>query len=74
MHVVEWSESKPQVELLSRPFRDSGLVSSLRQTASLRQNPKKSFKYSGAKLWNSLSREAKEAQSIHIFKQNYINL
>ena len=34
---------------------------------------KKSFKYSGAKLWNSLSREAKEAQSIHIFKQN-INL
>jgi hypothetical protein len=34
---------------------------------------KKSFKYSGAKLWNSVSREAKEAQSIHIFKQN-INL
>ena len=34
---------------------------------------KKSFKYSGAKLWNSLSREAKEAQSIHTFKQN-INL
>ena len=34
---------------------------------------KKSFKYSGAKLWNSLSRETKEAQSIHIFKQN-INL
>jgi hypothetical protein len=34
---------------------------------------KKCFKYSGAKLWNSLSREAKEAQSIHIFKQN-INL
>ena len=31
---------------------------------------KKSFKYSGAKLWNSLSREAKEAQSISIFKQN----
>ena len=31
------------------------------------------FKYSGAKLWNTLSREAKEAQSIHIFKQN-INL
>ena len=31
---------------------------------------KKSFKYSGAKLWNSLSREAKEAQSIFIFKQN----
>jgi hypothetical protein len=38
-----------------------------------REFPKKSFKYSGAKLWNSLSREAKEAQSIHIFKQN-INL
>jgi hypothetical protein len=35
--------------------------------------PKKSFKYSGAKLWNSLFREAKEAQSIHIFKRN-INL
>jgi hypothetical protein len=34
---------------------------------------KKGFKYSGAKLWNTLSREAKEAQSIHIFKQN-INL
>ena len=31
---------------------------------------KKSLKYSGAKLWNSLSREAKEAQSISIFKQN----
>ena len=31
---------------------------------------KKSFKYSGAKLWNSLTREAKEAQSISIFKQN----
>jgi 2-keto-4-pentenoate hydratase/2-oxohepta-3-ene-1,7-dioic acid hydratase in catechol pathway len=30
--------------------------------------PKKSFKYSGAKLWNSLSREVKEARSIHIFK------
>ena len=30
---------------------------------------KKTFKYSGAKLWNSLSREAKEAQSISIFKQ-----
>ena len=30
---------------------------------------KKSFKYSAAKLWNS-SREAKEAQSISIFKQN----
>ena len=31
---------------------------------------KKSFKYSGAKLWNSLCREAKEAQSISTFKQN----
>jgi hypothetical protein len=31
---------------------------------------KKSFKYSGAKLWNSLSREAKEAQSIYSFKMN----
>ena len=29
---------------------------------------KKSFKYSGAKLWNSLSREAKESQSIFTFK------
>ena len=29
---------------------------------------KKSFKYSGAKLWNSLPREAKEAQSIYSFK------
>ena len=33
---------------------------------------KKPFKYSGAKLWNSLSREAKEAQSISIFKQNLV--
>jgi hypothetical protein len=34
--------------------------------------PKPSFKYSEAKLWNSLSREAiaKEARSIHIFKEN----
>jgi hypothetical protein len=31
---------------------------------------KKSFKHSSAKLWNSLSREAKEAQSILILKQN----
>ena len=31
---------------------------------------KKSFKYSGAKLWNSLSREAKEVQSISTSKQN----
>jgi hypothetical protein len=38
-----------------------------------REFPKKGFKYSGAKLWNSLSREAKEARSIHIFKEN-INL
>ena len=29
---------------------------------------KKCFKYSGAKLWNSLPREAKEAQSIYSFK------
>ena len=29
---------------------------------------KKSFKYSGAKLWNNLPREAKEAQSIYSFK------
>jgi hypothetical protein len=28
---------------------------------------KKSFQYSGAKLWNSLSRDAKEAQSIYSF-------
>jgi hypothetical protein len=35
-----------------------------------REFPKKSFKYSRAKLWNSLSREAKEAQSILILKQN----
>jgi hypothetical protein len=34
---------------------------------------KKGFTYSGAKLWNSLSREAKEARSIHIFREN-INL
>ena len=33
---------------------------------------KKTFKYSGAKLWKSLSREAKEAQSISIFKQNLV--
>ena len=33
---------------------------------------KKTFKYSGAKLWNSLSREAKEAQSISILKQNLV--
>ena len=33
---------------------------------------KKSFKYSGAKLWNSLSREAKEAESISLFKQNIV--
>ena len=32
----------------------------------------KTFKYSGAKLWNSLSQEAKEAQSISIFKQNLV--
>ena len=31
---------------------------------------RKSFKYSGAKLWNSLSPEVKEAQSIFTFKQN----
>jgi hypothetical protein len=31
---------------------------------------KKSFQYSVAKLWNSLSREAKEAQSIYSFKMN----
>ena len=31
---------------------------------------KKSFKYSRAKLWNSLSQEAKVAQSEYIFKQN----
>ena len=33
---------------------------------------RKTFKYSEAKLWNSLSREAKEAQSISIFKQNLV--
>ena len=33
---------------------------------------KKNFKYSGAKLWNSLSPEAKEAQSISISKQNLV--
>jgi hypothetical protein len=38
-----------------------------------REFQKKSSKYSGAKLWSSLSREAKEARSIHIFKEN-INL
>ena len=31
---------------------------------------KKSLKFSGAKLWNSLSMEAKLAQSEHVFKQN----
>lgn len=33
---------------------------------------KKTFKYSGAKLWNGLSLEARLAQSIYLFKQ-YIN-
>ena len=34
--------------------------------------PEKSFKYSGAKLWYSLSREAKESKSIFSFKQNLV--
>ncbi len=31
---------------------------------------KKSFKYSGAKLWNSLSQQAKLAESEYVFKIN----
>ena len=39
----------------------------------IREFLKKSFKYSGAMHWNSLSWKAKDARSIHIFKEN-INL
>ena len=31
---------------------------------------KKSFKYSGAKVWNSLSIDTKLAESIHLFKSH----
>ena len=34
---------------------------------------KKSFKYSGAKLWNSLSTDTKLAESLHLFK-NHLKL
>ena len=31
---------------------------------------KKSFKYSGAKLWNNLSTDTKLAESMHLFKSH----
>ena len=38
-----------------------------------REYLKKSFSYSGAKLWNELPREVKDAPTLHLFKAAVFN-
>ena len=54
----------------SRDLRNTATNLRLQMTTSL--NSQKRFSYRGAKLWNALANEVKQAPSLSVFKQNLL--
>ena len=67
---MEFTATKQWICILQGNYNLRNALTDLALPIPRREFLKKSFKYSGAKLWNSLSLEAKLAQSEYVFKRN----